>query len=415
SIAGGRRVEIKGVSSHRILPRLVHIEAFRQLNLLRIRAELLSRGVTSTDLEISRESLPWEISDLVADARPALKKCDFAPVQQALEGDEMIAGVRLPGFGGLMSHNTQPGMNFAGEFQGRLRVIACLTGRPFMIHSGVEYGLKGSEWAQIRKAVGAGSRSEDAVIVLWGPERDVATGCREILERATDALVGVPSETRQAFDDATTGFERILPGADRMYPDTDTPPVSLPDSLVAEVHEDLPERPWTRAARYEAMGLSPDDARELADAPWFALFDVLAPATPEAARRLASGLQKRLIQHGRETGEFVLPEATRVAPLVRALEEGGPIRHAFETMLLTMLRDPRAQPDAVLTAAREAQGLEALTKQVLEARGEVRTTDPAATLRWAMGQVMDDLLGTTEPLEVQRALAQALGLGEEAQ
>ena len=45
SIAGGRRVEIKGVWSHKVLPSLVHTEAFRQLNLLRIRAELLRRGV----------------------------------------------------------------------------------------------------------------------------------------------------------------------------------------------------------------------------------------------------------------------------------------------------------------------------------------------------------------------------------
>ncbi len=45
SVAGGRRVEIKGVHHHRRLPLLVHTEAFRQLNLLRVRAELERRGV----------------------------------------------------------------------------------------------------------------------------------------------------------------------------------------------------------------------------------------------------------------------------------------------------------------------------------------------------------------------------------
>jgi len=418
SIAGGRRVEIKGVSSHRILPRLVHIEAFRQLNLLRIRAELLSRGVTAEDLEISREGLPWEISDLVADARPALKKCDFAPVQQAFDGDEMIAGVRLPGFGGLMSHNTQPGMNFAGEFQGRLRVIACLTGRPFMIHSGVEYGLKGSEWAQIRKALEAGSRSEDAVIVLWGTERDVATGCREVLERAAAALVGVPSETRQAFEDATTGFERILPGADRMYPDTDTPPVSVPDPWIDEIQAVLPERPWVRAARYEALGLTAQTARDLADAPWAPLFDTLDPGTPEAARRVAAALQKRLVQHGRESGQLVLPEAARLAPLVRALEDGGPVRHAFEALLLKMLRNPVLDPQTLLTEARAGDPagatLETLSAEAAQALGTLRTTDPAAILRWAMGQVMGPLLGSTEPLTARNKLVEVLGIPEVA-
>ncbi len=50
SVAGGRRVEIKGVPHHRGLPLLTHIEAFRQLNLLRIREELRKRGVERSDL-----------------------------------------------------------------------------------------------------------------------------------------------------------------------------------------------------------------------------------------------------------------------------------------------------------------------------------------------------------------------------
>ena len=34
----------------------------------------------------------------------------------------------------------------------------------------------------------------------------------------------MPFETRQPFEDGHTDFERILPGPDRMYPDTDSPP-----------------------------------------------------------------------------------------------------------------------------------------------------------------------------------------------
>ena len=51
SVAGGPCNEIKGVPNHRILPRLVHNEGFRQLNLLRIREELRRRGVESSTFE----------------------------------------------------------------------------------------------------------------------------------------------------------------------------------------------------------------------------------------------------------------------------------------------------------------------------------------------------------------------------
>jgi len=155
----------------------------------------------------------------------------------------MACALRLRGFADLFNRPVQPGVTFATEFSDRVRVIACLTGRPFMIHSDIEgYGLRNSEWQQIRKALKA--KRGDEVVVLWGPSRDVDTGVREIFIRAREALEGIPPETRQAFRDGTTGFERILPGADRMYPDTDTPPVAVHDEWIEEILADLPERPW---------------------------------------------------------------------------------------------------------------------------------------------------------------------------
>ncbi|HUH01370.1 MAG TPA: hypothetical protein VML75_05200, partial [Kofleriaceae bacterium] len=156
SVAGGRRVEIKGVSTHRVLPRLVHIEAFRQLELLRIKAELERRGLIREMLPDPPAGLPWRTSPLVADARSVLRKSEFVPLAEANARGEMIAVVRLPLFRRVLAHKTQPGMTFARELDDRMRVIACLTGRPFMIHSDVlDYGIKGSRWSQLRTATGA--------------------------------------------------------------------------------------------------------------------------------------------------------------------------------------------------------------------------------------------------------------------
>jgi len=409
SIAGGRRVEIKGVGNHRKLPELVHIEAFRQLNLLPIREELRRRGVTADMLS----------PDLSIDATGILKKSDFAPIQEALERGDSVRAVKLPGFGGLLTHRTQPGMVFARELGERVRVIACLTARPFMIHSDIEdYGVIGTHWQQLRKGLKAGSRSADAVVVLWGDDADVLTGVKEVVLRAQEALIGVPSETRQAFSDGTNGFERILPGPDRMYPDTDTPPVSIPDAWVTEIAAGLKERPWERQVRYVELGLTHANAWALTDAVWADLFDELAPATPDAARRLATGLQKRVAQQRSMPG-FKLPTADRLAPLVRALERSGPIRHAFESMLLSQLRNPNQSAEDLLFVYGDTAGADAdmrtSIQRTVATKLEVRTRDPEAIMRWAMGRVMPSLLGRIEPLVVYDRLARALGLvAEEA-
>lgn len=404
SIAGGRRVEIKGVWSHRVLPTLVHTEAFRQLNLLRIRAELQKRGVEEAALTIPDYGLPWEVSELCTDASAILKKTDFAPIRRALEGGQVAAAVRLPGFGGLMAHRTQPGMNFASEIAGRLRVIACLVGRPFMIDSSVEYGLLGSEWAQVRKSLSAGSRSEDAVVILWGGSLlDVATGCREVLLRAIDAIEGVPAETRQAFADGTTGFERILPGADRMYPDTDTPPFAVADAWVHEIEERVPTPPWVRHEDYVQRGLPGDLAWRLIDAPWRPLFDALAPKTPEGARRLAWAMERQLTQHLRAGGD--LPSIEQLRPLGGILEVTDPKRHALDALLSAALKDPEFDIAATLEMLDEPANIASALERVRRHAADLRSDDPAAATRWAMGLVMRGLLGRVEPREVELQIA----------
>ena len=65
SVAGGRRVEIKGVAKAGLAPALVHGEAARQVNLLKLRDELHNRGLRDADdIRVQHE----DITQLVADS-----------------------------------------------------------------------------------------------------------------------------------------------------------------------------------------------------------------------------------------------------------------------------------------------------------------------------------------------------------
>ena len=415
SVAGGRRVEIKGVDNYRYLPLLVHTEAFRQLSLLRVKAELERRGVTMSALAIPDAGLPWGVSPRVVDAGPPLARSDFQPIRDALDRGEVVAAVRLAGFAGLLAYGTQPGVTFAREIADRVRVIACPEHSSFMIHSDItDYGLDPREWRELRKLLQA--EGDDAVVVVWAPEQDAATAAREVLIRAQDALVGVPSETRQAFRDGTNGFERILPGADRMYPDTDTPPLPIADTVVAEVRDQLPETPWNREARYAELGLGFSEARRLARAEWADLFDALEPQGGEVARRLAASLQKRLPYHrrrGRLTPDAAsMPDATRLVPMVRAIESGEIRPEALDRMLDALVAEPEAAPDEILARYRGDGGDEdALTRRLTDVVVEVRslTTERSdGVLRWAMGAVIPQFLGRLDPRVVRERLVRAL-------
>lgn len=216
SCRGGSRVEIKGVAHTKWIPELTHNEAYRQWALLQIR-DLLLKTVSKPE--------SWKIS--------TLEVRSFGPVKA-----EKIVAVNLPGFHAILSHFTQPDKVFANELAERLSVIACLE-HPFMTHSeAFEIVGQVEDWNEIKKKLNAADG--DAQLVFWCGEADVKTAIETIEERCQMAFAGVPNETRKSFKDGTTIFERVLPGADRMYPDTDSAPIPLEDAYIDELREHLP-------------------------------------------------------------------------------------------------------------------------------------------------------------------------------
>jgi len=227
SCAGGTRVEIKGVARTKWIPELTHVEAFRQWALLAIREELKKR--------ISKEDWKMQVKEL----NPKDFHFYYVPIQEAIERKEKLYAVNLPKFGGLLSHFTQPTKPFYDEFANRLKVIACIEKPNMATNEDIDDVISNNVFEKLQELFKAGE--EDAQIIFWSPEADVKTALETIEERALMAFDGVPNETRKSFVDGTTIFERVLPGADRMYPDTDSAPIPIPSSHIEELRKNIPD------------------------------------------------------------------------------------------------------------------------------------------------------------------------------
>jgi glutamyl-tRNA(Gln) amidotransferase subunit E len=263
SVRGGRRVETKGVPKASLARQLVHSEAVRQVELLRLRDELHARGFRQAS-DITMEHI--DITTLVADFRlEALQRDNwerFVEAEEMRQGMELgegpysVRAIRLPGLAGTVGQPCQPGRTFAHELAGRVRVIATLDQPPILLDSDTwpDYPGGAEELEEIRQA--AACAPEDGLVVVWGVESDTITAAKEIQARYAEATEGIPHETRQALPDGCTDFERILPGPDRMYPDTDSPPQLVTRERVRSLQAELPEPPWQREERYSAAGVS---------------------------------------------------------------------------------------------------------------------------------------------------------------
>lgn len=244
SCKGGTRVEIKGVAHTKWIPELTHVECFRQWALLAIKDTLAKR--------IKKED--WKMSSIELD--PKAFNFYYTPINEATNRKEKLYAVNLPAFGGILSHFTQEGKPFYDEYIHRLKVIACIE-RPNMVsNEDVEDVVSQNVFQKVQEMMHASE--EDAQILFWAQEADVATALDVIEERSLMAFDGVPPETRKSFVDGTTIFERVLPGADRMYPDTDTPPIPLEDSLIERLRENIPDEVSERYHQLQVWNVPED-------------------------------------------------------------------------------------------------------------------------------------------------------------
>jgi glutamyl-tRNA(Gln) amidotransferase subunit E len=415
SITGGTRIEIKGVPSLRAIPKLVHSEALRQRSLLAIKDILARRGVTAE-----------RIRERSFDVTGIVRHTDCRFVRKAVDNGAVAWAVPLPGFEGLLGAPTQPRTTFLKEFSDRVRVIACLDELPNLACSTHETTtLSSIEWDRVGKACGVAP--ETPVLVVWGPQRDVVTACQEIVIRAREATLGVPSETRQAMLDGTNGFERILPGPDRMYPDTDEPPIPIADGRLEKLQRKVPETPWQRLERLRGLGVGANLSERLARHAAYGLFLKLSKRLGGLGNSADAG---ESAAHAAPAGTF---SHHALASLLLDRHCARPARpgadDAWWERAVDCIVSGQIVPEAAwwggespaaalaesearrICAARLAELAEPAESAGPEERGGLRSGGPAdgrARVDWAMDHVMQDLRGRTPGREVRRWVEEAL-------
>ncbi len=415
SIDGGRRVEIKGVPSLSRIPLLIYNEAMRQWNLLKIRGLLKNRGIT-----------PSTFTSSSFDVTRTLAKTQYAPIQQSIARGEEIRCVRLDGYAGILNEKIQTDTTFAKEISDRVRVIACLTQLPNIVHSdAASETLSAKFWKLIRQRVKA--RSNDALVLVWGNREDAECGCNEIAIRAREATEGIPNETRQALKDGTNGFERILPGPDRMYPDTDLPPQALVPEQVEAARSRLPEAPWERVTRYKNFNLPDDVLNILSYSPKAVLFDRLVnelEVEPSLAGVFLCQQARALRRRGLRLENL---SAEEIFSLFKAHQSGHVsreglvevVRHLlirFEDNSVKNVQAPKNPDETIQTALDELDIHPVSPDELIEKIDSVsQQTDLPDTLitfekkhRYLMGLIMEKLRGSIEGRLVAEKLEEKL-------
>ena len=349
SIEGGARVEIKGIQKIELIKKVIENEVLRQINLLKIRDELRQRGLRGEDIR----------EDFV-DVTDVLKGSNSKIIKKTLSKGGKVYAVKLPKFKGLVGMEIQPGRRLGTEFSEYAQFWGGVGG---IIHSDElpKYGIGDREIRAIREILNCGEL--DAFVLVADREDKCLAALKAVVERARQASMGVPNETRAANPDGTTRYSRPMPGKARMYPETDIRPIRVSLSLLKRIEHNLPEMPEEKLSKFvKVYGLNEALARRMLNSYHLDLFEYIVekmgiPATIVA--NTLEGVLKSLRRDG-----FPVENITdeKLIEVFKLLKNGVIAKEAIPEILQYLSENPEEDLDEIV----DKLGLRAISMNELE-------------------------------------------------
>ncbi|UYP45925.1 Glutamyl-tRNA(Gln) amidotransferase subunit E [Candidatus Lokiarchaeum ossiferum] len=381
SIKNGERIEIKGVQKLDWIPELVDFECHRQLKLIEIKNILAKSSVSVNDIERN----PVDVTSIFTET-----PCKF--VNAGIKKGLKFTGMKLKGFNSIFGIEVFPNIRFGTEVAGKVKVLTGLKG---LIHSDEDligkYKFSEEEITQVKKKLQV--EDSDLFILLLAKGQALDTALDVIIGRTKAAFIGVPEETRQAQDDGTHLFLRELGGEKRLYPDTDSPAISLSEERINRIKESLGPYPWdiipVYAKKYE---LDPTIVEDLIMHGKLGVFEKLIPIMPENPTLVVRTITDMVKVLHRDQKNIENLTDHHFIELISGVKNGEVAKEAMEPILEIWTQYPALD----LAKAKDRAGistfdltkLDSIIKEIIQKNLELITSRG----RGAMGPLMGDLM-----------------------
>jgi glutamyl-tRNA(Gln) amidotransferase subunit E len=337
SIQHGAVTEIKGVQQLNLISTVIEYEVQRQLALLEIRDELQSRGVHSEN-----------ISEDLHNITSIFKKTKSQILKQSIGQGAQVYAIVLPNFNSLLSYELTPGLRFGTELSDYAKFWGRVGG---IFHSDEmpAYGITKEEVSQIK--VKLKMRASDAVVFVTADAHHAKDALQAVVARAKQAIQGIPTETRGAVLDGTTHYSRPRPGAARMYPETDVPPVPITRQRLDQISEILPESPDAHLTRLVTeYSLNTKLASQLQNSKFNSLFEHIAQETSIPPTFIAATLTETFRSLKREGVNVDTISMKALFSMFAAVDNDIFAKEAIPHVLQWMVEHQKPDPYAAIEA-----------------------------------------------------------------
>lgn len=285
SIRDGKSVvEVKGVQQLEQLEKVIEFEAKRQHGLLQIAKRL-------------QEIDAGDISGDVFDITDSWKDCKSKIIQKAIRDKSVIKAVKIRNFAGMFGFSPYEGIRLGKEIGQLVKFFGI--GGVFHSDELPNYGIEEKDIKIVTDLLKV--TDSDAFLVIAAPSSRIDFAIASIIKRIKEARLGVPAETRLATTEGETVFLRPRPGASRMYPETDIPPIIPTQKDLDKARQNIPKS-WDESLKelQKKYNLNPQLAEQIFDSDYLELFEKIAKTTSVSGSFIVSVLCSTITSLQRE-------------------------------------------------------------------------------------------------------------------
>jgi glutamyl-tRNA(Gln) amidotransferase subunit E len=274
---GGVVIDVKGVQQLDQLEKVVEYEAKRQQGLLEISKELKKR-----DWVHDKENDRKDITELFS-------KCKSKIIQNAIKKEHKIFGISFKKMAGMFGFSPYEGIRLGKEIAELVRFFGI--GGVFHSDELPNYGVEKIDIENLKGFIKI--NEEDAFLILAATDEKIHVVINQIISRIEFIKNnGIPIDTRLATVKGETKFLRPRPGAARMYPETDIPPIIISKKELESAKENIPKS-WGESilelqTKYK---INSQLAEQIFDSKYIELFENI--------------FQKRTSQNGKANATFI--------------------------------------------------------------------------------------------------------------
>ncbi len=380
---GGGVVEVKGVQQLDQLEKIVEFEAKRQHGLVK-----LAKKLKNSDFKgISKDKDIFDITE-------NWKNCKSEIVQKALKDNSIIKAIKIENFSGMFGYSPYEGIRLGKEI-GQLVKFYGIGG---VFHSDElpNYGIDDDDILIVKNILKI--KQNDAFLIIAAPSSKIDFAIDSIINRLEEAKKGVPAETRLATQTGETVFLRPRPGASRMYPETDIPPILVTSDELENAERNIPKS-WDESLLelQKKYNLNPQLSEQIFDSRYIELFEKIVEKTKVDPTFIASILCSSITKLERNGLNSKLLRNADVVKSFQLLEQGKIAKETIEIIFEEIMGGnsdtiEEALKNTSIEAVNESD-LEKIIETIVEKNEDIVKNQKERSIGPLMGIAMKELRG----------------------